>query len=344
MGQIGGKNINKTQLTELLNDGITKTIRGFKSKAGKRFDACLVLEKDENGVPRVRFDFDHVEAKKVKDVVCPLCGGDIVKTSFGYGCANYSSTDENSCKFSIGKMAGKNLTETQVRELLTEGRTSTIRGFKSKTGNAFDGRVALSKDENGKITGLKFDFNDIEPKKVEGVQCPLCGGNVVHTKFGFGCANYSKEEGKGCRFSIGQIAGVKLKEDQVKELLLRKKTGVIEGFIAKTGMKFDAALKLTEEGRAAFDFPEKPAPVETNVKCPDCGKNLMKSQWYYECGCGFKLSHTIALKPLEETVITELLETGRTKEKLSGFTSKTGNQFDAYLKYGEGKISFSFDE
>lgn len=65
--------------------------------------------------------------------------------------------------------AGKNLTETQVRELLKDGRTSTIRGFKSKTGNSFDARVTFAKEEDGKITGLKFDFQDVEPKKVEGV-------------------------------------------------------------------------------------------------------------------------------------------------------------------------------
>ena len=343
VGQIGGKEINKAQLTELLTAGRTKTIRGFKSKAGKRFDACLMLEKDETGVSRVRYDFEHVEAKKVKDVVCPLCGGDIIKTSFGYGCANYVPSDENSCRFSIGKMAGKNLTEAQVRELLTEGRTSTIRGFKSKTGNAFDARIMLNKAENGKITGLKFDFHDIAPKVVEGVQCPLCGGKIVYTKFGYGCANYSAAEENSCKFSIGQIASVKLTEAQVKELLLRKKTGVIEGFVAKTGMKFDAPLKLTEDGRVTFDFPEKPAPVETKVTCPLCGKLLKKSQWYYECECGFKVSHTIAQVPISEEILTEILEHKRTKEKVTGFVSKAGNPFDAYLKYEDGKIQFDFN-
>ena len=92
-----------------------------------------------------------------------------------------------------------------MRELLKDGRTSTIRGFKSKTGNSFDARVTFAKEEDGKITGLKFDFQDVEPKKVEGVFCPLCGGDIVHTKFGFGCANYSKADGTGCRFAIGQV-------------------------------------------------------------------------------------------------------------------------------------------
>ena len=105
--EIAGKDLNKAQLTELLTDGMTKTIRGFKSKSGKKFDACLKLEKDENGVTQVRFDFDHVEAKKIKDVVCPLCGGEIVKTPFGYGCANYSSADREQLPVLDRKNGGK---------------------------------------------------------------------------------------------------------------------------------------------------------------------------------------------------------------------------------------------
>ena len=73
-----------------------------------------------------------MEAKKIADIRCPLCGGDIVVTPFGYGCANYDPKDENSCRFSIGKMADKSFTEAQVKQLLNEGITETIRGFKAK--------------------------------------------------------------------------------------------------------------------------------------------------------------------------------------------------------------------
>jgi DNA topoisomerase-3 len=242
----------------LLSEGKTETIRGFKSKSGKKFDACLVLNQDEDGKFTVSFDFEHVESKKIKDVKCPICGGEIEVTSFGFGCTNYNKEDENGCRFSIGKMADKSLTETQVNELLTYGITGTIRGFKSKNGKRFDARVALSKNEEGKVTGLKFDFNDLEPLKVKDVKCPLCGGDIVITPFGYGCSKYSKEDEKSCRFMIGKIASVKLKEDQVKELLTRGKTSVISGFVAKTGMMFDAPLKLTEDGQVTFDFPEKP--------------------------------------------------------------------------------------
>lgn len=343
VGKIAEKSLNVSQLTELITNGRTETIRGFKSKTGKKFDACLCMEKDENGKTVIKFDFEHVEAKKVKDVVCPLCGGEIVQTPFGFGCANYSKDDPESCRFSIGKMAEKSLTESQVKELLTNGRTGTIRGFKSKTGKKFDARVVLSRDEAGKVTGLKFDFTDLEPVKVKDVKCPLCGGEIIQTPFGYGCANYSKDNPESCKFAIGTIAGVKLKEAQVKELLLRGRTEVIKGFIAKTGMMFDAPLKLTPEGQVTFDFPEKPKPVDTTLKCPKCGQYMKKSQWYYECECGFKVAHTVAKVELEEAVMQELFENGKTKKKITGFTSKAGNVFDTCLKFEDDRISFDFD-
>ena len=343
VGKIAEKSLNVSQLTELITNGRTETIRGFKSKTGKKFDACLCMEKDENGKTVIKFDFEHVEAKKVKDVVCPLCGGEIVQTPFGFGCANYSKDDPESCRFSIGKMAEKSLTESQVKELLTNGRTGTIRGFKSKTGKKFDARVALNRDEGGKVTGLKFDFTDLEPVKIKDVKCPICGGEIIQTPFGYGCANYSKDNQESCKFAIGTIAGVKLKEAQVKELLLRGRTEVIKGFIAKTGMMFDAPLKLTPEGQVTFDFPEKPKPVDTTLKCPKCGHFMKKSQWYYECECGFKVAHTVAKVELEEAVMQELFETGKTKKKITGFTSKAGNVFDTCLKFEDDRISFDFD-
>ena len=343
IGKIAGKTLTIANVKQLLTEKKTDTIRGFKSKTGKKFDACLVLKEDENQNPTIAFDFEDVQAKKINEVVCPLCGGDIVVTPFGYGCANYDRNIEGSCKFSIGKMAEKNLTEANVRQLLKEGRTDTIRGFKSKSGKKFDARVALAKDETGTVTGLKFDFDEIEPVKIKDVKCPLCGGEIAVTSFGYGCTNYKKEDPESCRFSIGKIAGVKLKESQVKELLLRKKTGVIQGFIAKTGMMFDAPLKLTEDGKITFDFPEKPKPVDSKVPCPKCQSLMKKAQWQYECDCGFQFWHTVAKVELSEEVILDLLTTGRTKNKITGFTSKAGNVFDAHLKWEDETIKFDFE-
>ena len=346
IGAVAGIELSEEQAKELLDTGKTQTIRGFKNKNGKKFDACLTLQKDENEKTVIAFDFENVEAKKIKDVVCPLCGGEIVQTTFGYGCANYSKSDESSCRFSIGKMAGKDISEAQLKELLTNGRTATIRGFVSKAGKKFDARIALNKDETGKITGLKFDFDDLELPKVKDAKCPLCGGDVIKTSFGYGCANYNREDVEhSCRFFINQkIAGVKMTDSIVKRLLATKKTEVIQGFVSKSGSKFDAPLKLNEDGQIIFDFPDRPEPTETTLDCPKCKeKKMKKSQWYYECACGFKVGHTIAQVSLSEEIMQELFTTGKTTQKVTGFVSKAGNPFDAHLKYEEDKISFDFD-
>ena len=52
------------------------------------------------------------------------------------------------------------------------------------------------------------------------------------TPFGYGCSNY-KRDGSGCRFSIGQIAGRDLSEEEAVALLREGHTEVLSGFVSK---------------------------------------------------------------------------------------------------------------
>ena len=345
IGKIAEKQLSKQDVEELIKNGHTQTLRGFKSKNGKKFDAVLTLT-EEDGRKKLKFDFEHVEAKKVKDAVCPLCGGEILVTPFGYACANRSRDGKEGCSFAIGKIAEKDLTESNVRELLTTGKTGTIRGFKGKSGKKFDACLELVKEEGS--AKIQFDFEHVEAKKVKDVVCPLCGGDIVQTPFGYGCAAYDKNNPESCRFSIGKIAGVKLKEASVKELLQNGKTSPIQGFIAKTGMMFEAALKLDEEKKVVFDFPEKEEPKETTVKCPKCGQLMKRDKWRYLCECGYSQFHTVAGIALTDEQMTQIFTEGRTKEPIRGFTSKAGNVFDAFLvlkqdENSKDNISFDFN-
>ena len=90
MGKIAGKALGVDDLTELLTTGKTGLIRGFTARNKKKFNACLKLEQTEDGRKNIAFDFSQNDAAVVPDVVCPICGGAIVETSFGFGCANYS--------------------------------------------------------------------------------------------------------------------------------------------------------------------------------------------------------------------------------------------------------------
>lgn len=345
IGKIAEKQLSKQDVTELIKNGHTQTLRGFKSKNGKKFDAVLTLT-EEDGRKKLKFDFEHVEAKKVKDAVCPLCGGEILVAPFGYACANRSRDGKEGCSFAIGRIAEKDLTESNVRELLTTGKTGTIRGFKGKSGKKFDACLELVKEEGS--AKIQFDFEHVEAKKVKDVVCPLCGGDIVQTPFGYGCAAYDKNNPESCRFSIGKIAGVKLKEASVKELLQNGKTSPIQGFVAKTGMMFEAALKLDEEKKVVFDFPEKEEAKETTVKCPKCGQLMKRDKWRYLCECGYSQFHTVAGIALTDEQMTQIFTEGRTKEPIRGFTSKAGNVFDAFLvlkqdENGKDNISFDFN-
>lgn len=345
IGKIAEKQLSKQDVAELIKNGHTQTLRGFKSKNGKKFDAVLTLT-EEDGRKKLKFDFEHVEAKKVKDAVCPLCGGEILVTPFGYACANRSRDGKEGCSFAIGRIAEKDLTESNVRELLTTGKTGTIRGFKGKSGKKFDACLELVKEEGS--AKIQFDFEHVEAKKVKDVVCPLCGGDIVQTPFGYGCATYDKNNPESCRFSIGKIAGVKLKEASVKELLQNGKTSPIQGFVAKTGMMFEAALKLDEEKKVVFDFPEKEEPKETTVKCPKCGQLMKRDKWRYLCECGYSQFHTVAGIALTDEQMTQIFTEGRTKEPIRGFTSKAGTVFDAFLvlkqdENGKDNISFDFN-
>lgn len=83
-------------------------------------------------------------------------------------------------------------------------------------------------------------------------KCPLCGGQIIEGKKGFGCANWKT---KGCKFVIWkQIAGKKITKNLVKTLLERGETEKINGFKSKNGKKFDAKLKINQNGKIEFVF------------------------------------------------------------------------------------------
>ncbi len=98
------------------------------------------------------------------DVVgnCPLCGKEMHRTSFGYGCSGY----KEGCKFSVKqKILGKLITVGTVKTLLQEGKTPVLDGFVSqKTGKSFSASLRL---DAGNVV---FDF---PPRKAGGQQNPV---------------------------------------------------------------------------------------------------------------------------------------------------------------------------
>ena len=352
IGEIAGKKLDLETLKTLINDRKTDVIKGFKSKNKKSFDAKLELRTGEDGKLSIVFDFDGIEPDYLKDVVCPDCGGRIMKKSVGFGCENFRADDPESCKFFIGKIASKQLSEANVVELLKEGHTSTIRGFKGKTNKKFDACLVLKKNEEGK-SEISFDFENVEAQVVKDVVCPVCGGEIIKTSFGYGCKNYNRDDPENsCKFNIGQIAGVKLKDAQVKELLGAGITSKITGFKSKSGKKFEAALALNkdEDGKVTgirFVFENEDEVLE-DLKCPICGKPIIKGHMGYRCedykkgdeGCSFFVGK-IAGIDIDKEQFAKLINEKKT-DTIAGFISKKGTPFDAKLAFDE-KFNIVFD-
>ena len=82
--------------------------------------------------------------------VCPLCGKNVVRGKMSYGCMGFSA----GCEFKVGiTVCKKTIPKTEIMRLLSEGSTSHMRGFISKNGKSFDGRLVL---KDGQAV---FDFS-----------------------------------------------------------------------------------------------------------------------------------------------------------------------------------------
>lgn len=98
---------------------------------------------------------DDTDDGFIGDVVgkCPICSGNVIRTSFGYGCSMYR---ENNCKFGLSNVICQRvISKANVSQMLETGKTAKINGFVSpKTNKQFSAYLKL---ENSKAV---FDFND----------------------------------------------------------------------------------------------------------------------------------------------------------------------------------------
>lgn len=81
---------------------------------------------------------------------CPICGEDVIRNRYGYGCLGY----KNGCNFKISGMICKRvISKTNASKILKDGISSKIEGFISKNNKEFSAKLKL---EDNKII---FDFN-----------------------------------------------------------------------------------------------------------------------------------------------------------------------------------------
>lgn len=81
---------------------------------------------------------------------CPRCGAEVVEQPKSFSCRDWKS----GCAFAIWKsISGKRITARTAKTLLTQGKTATLKGFKSRAGKPFAARLKLDEGE----VRLEFD-------------------------------------------------------------------------------------------------------------------------------------------------------------------------------------------
>lgn len=108
-------------------------------------------------------------------------------------------------------------------------------------------------------------------------------------------------------------------------------------------------LRQIEKNVKPFYPKVKPAAVQgqAELKCPLCGRSMRLWEGSYFCtgkenGCTFVLWKRWCGREIPEGSMRALLS-GKTTPKLTGFQSKSGNEFSARLKLESGKVVPIFD-
>ena len=170
-----GRAFMPAEVEVLLREHKSGLLRGFISKAGKPFNAEMVLRFDE-AKKTCRVVFDFVKDKKVEPVVlatalsadaapqsslgaCPKCGAAVHAHGTNYVCTNSLVSPTQavpSCDFKTGQVILQQaISAEQLGKLLTSGRTDLLDGFISaRTQKAF--KAMLVWDGNAGKVGFEF--------------------------------------------------------------------------------------------------------------------------------------------------------------------------------------------
>lgn len=191
-----------------------------------------IVQEEEKKVKETTVKAKEASVATEKPMVCPRCGkGLMMKGHTAWGCSGY----KEGCKTLIPfEFCGKKLTDAQVKQLLTKGKTPVIKGFVLE-GNKVDGIVALDDD-------FQMILQQSEKKDWT---CPACKqGIIIQGKSAYGCSNYKNN----CRLRIPfEFMAKTLTVNQVEALVLGGETPTIKGLVTPAGEKINGRIVFDEQ-------------------------------------------------------------------------------------------------
>lgn len=224
LNDIADGTADPTQTLETMTQNIIRNIAEIKKGKGKIMNTTE--NKDNNVIG-----------------TCPVCKkGDVIKGKNGhFFCGDYKETE---CKFYVGEILGKKITDTQVKNLIEKGNSGLVKGFLSKKNTKFDANLVIEGDR------VTFKFDEKGKTKAEQNDkfiCPTCQKAMFVTDKVVKC-----EDEHVLIFKT--VSKRKLKDSEIVKLLEEGETGLLDGFISKAGKEYSTTLVLNGEGRIEFRF------------------------------------------------------------------------------------------
>ena len=222
-------------------------------------------------------------------IPCPKCGQLMMKYEWGIACPDWKKVKgQVNCGFTVGTKGGVIIPEEQVEKLVREKKTDLIRGFKGRTGWKFNAWLILNDDLS---VGFEFEkkggaaAQDGEaPAEVEildkpgedmtetvlKLPCPKCGKGLKVTPTGYACA-------EDCGWTFGTACHKRLSDEEVINYLTKGETGMLEGFISKTGKPFKANLKMRANKTMQYVFERRSGGTGNRGGAKNYGGKTAKS-------------------------------------------------------------------
>jgi DNA topoisomerase-3 len=162
----GSRQLEVPEAETLITQRTIGPLQGFRSRLGRPFAAILKLT-DEH---KLEFDFGQNDDDENSEPVdfsgqellgsCPKCQASVYEYGMNYTCEKAVGPNKT-CDFRTGKVIlQQEIEPTQIRKLLSEGRTELLTGFvSSRTRRKF--KAYLKRGDDGKVG---FEFEARKPK------------------------------------------------------------------------------------------------------------------------------------------------------------------------------------
>jgi DNA topoisomerase-3 len=203
------------------------------------------------------------------DACCGLCGQRGFKQT-----EDHLTCKNAACKVRVYKViAGRTLSETEMRDLLEKRFLPPMEGFRSRKGQEFTAGIEIKDDgktafvfaggENDPDAPPPFDFDAATPLVPA---CPVCAkkgrkGAIYETPDAYIC-NIAAGDPKACNAKLPKILCQKAVTPENAVLFFTEgKTALIEGMISKRGRPFKAFLTCNagEKRLLGWEFPPREA-------------------------------------------------------------------------------------